>query len=288
MAINSSSSYLSFIQNPRCPGPSGATGPSGASGATGATGADGPTGNTGPTGQPGATGNTGPAGQPGASGTNGTNGTDGVTGPTGASGVINGTPYQLAFYGTDGSSTGSSTFAVNTDPSANAILLLSPTAGVDTGVNFGVPGASASITFDGTDLRLVYNGSDMLFIESTEVSVTQKFESVGNITTQASFIQPLSSIGNNWTSGTPATVITDAGTANISPVGGVVDFTLANANWNTSTGQCILFIQQIEPETGNAFFQYLITPVPPNSFRIQKTFTDGDAKTVFWQAIRGV
>ena len=252
----------------------------------------------------------GPTGAPGAPGAPGTNGTNGVTGPTGPGGVINGTPYQLAFYGTNGSSTGSSAFAVNTNPAANAILLASPTAGVDTGVNFGVPGASASITFNGTNLRLVYNGVDKLYANGSLVSIPGSFQvngttylsgptqtqqvqstsitSIGNITAQGSFIQPLSSVGNNWTSGTTATVTTNAGTANIIPAGGVVDFTLTNAGWNTASGQCILFIQQTEVEnTNGGNFQYLITPVPPNSFRVQKTFTDGGTKTVFWQAIRG-
>jgi hypothetical protein len=237
--------------------------------------------------------------------------TSGATGPTGPAGVINGTPYQLAFYGTNGSSTGSSTFAVNTNPTANAILLASPTAGVDTGVNFGVPGASASITFNGTNLRLVYNGVDKLYANGPLVTSPGSFQvngttylsgatqtqqvqstsitSIGDIIAQGSFIQPLSSVGNNWTSGTTATVTTNAGTANISPAAGVVDFTLTNAGWNTASGQCILFIQQTEPEnTNGGVFQYLIDPVPPNSFRVRKTFTDGGAKTVFWQAIRGV
>lgn len=250
----------------------------------------------------------GPTGAPGAPGTNGING---ATGPTGPAGVINGTPYQLAFYGTDGSSTGSSTFAVNTNPTANAILLASPTAGVDTGVNFGVPGASSSITFNGTNLRLVYNGVDKLYANGPLVTSPGSFQvngttylsgatqtqqvqstsitSIGDIIAQGSFIQPLSSVGNNWTSGTTATVTTNAGTANISPAAGVVDFTLTNAGWNTASGQCILFIQQTEPEnTNGGVFQYLIDPVPPNSFRVRKTFTDGGAKTVFWQAIRSV
>jgi len=289
MAINSYSSYLTYIKNPRCPG---------ASGSTGSTGSIGPIGPAGPTGA------TGPTG---ASST-----VTGPTGPSGASGIVYGTPYQLSFYGANGSLTGSSRFAVNTVSNANAIVLSTPNVGTDCGMNFEGPNVSGSITFNGTNIRLVFNGSDKLYISPTLASVPGNFQvdgttylggatttqqitstrvtTTGNVLAQKGFIQPLSS--SNWFSGQTGTVTTDAGTANINPVGiqsgQPFNFAITNPSWNTAGGQCILFIQQIEFENVNSgLVQYLITPSPPNSFTIRKTVSDTMTKTVYWYVIRG-
>jgi len=92
----------------------------------------------------------------------------------------------------------------------------------------------------------------------------------------------------SWIHDTIVSTQADAGSANVNPnESGIFSISLRNTNWST-TDNCLLFINQVEPETTGPYQPYTIAPEPGNAngFLITVEKQSPNAKTVVWHVIR--